>query len=316
MTDSEHRRPPATQSPTRREDCAFCGSVELKRTHQGLMHPRKADHGPFEFYKCASCGSGVMRDLPTAGALAALYGSFQNGLPELHRRIMQDDPQHELYALCAKRMLQRAVKREGTVWADVGAGGGELSAIMSRAAPDARGIAIDLHTRPKTLADTRAITWIQADLNEEGFVDKNNLGAAADMVISTAVWEHVLQPDQFAGELIRLLKPGGVLYLMCPDYGSIARKVMATGWPYFTPGEHLNMPTVTGARICLERQWSRVRPGAAMPHISSCALSLPYSFRYVLRRFGWDRLGRLLPPRLGAPLPAGALEAVLVAPIG
>lgn len=295
--------------------CAFCGGSDLKRTHVDVYHPFKKDHGPFEFYQCQTCGSGLSLDPPSTEDLTSLYTSYQDGLPDLHREIMREDPQHDLYELCARRMLRRHGPTSSPTWVDVGAGGGELSQILTKLIPNACGTAIDLHTRPQRLESTPSVTWIQADINQSGFTETAGLANTADFVISTAVWEHVLHPDAYAKDLIRLLKPGGVLYLMCPNYGSLARRVMGQGWPYFTPGEHLNMPTPKGAVRCLERQWAALHgAGSLKPVVHSQPLALPYSFRYVLRRFGIDFVGKMVPPGLGLPLPAGALEAVLVAP--
>ncbi len=219
--------------------CPFCGSADLQRTHIGLFHPFKKDHGPFEFSLCRICGSGLTLEPPSAERLTALYTSYKDGLPDLHREIMKEDPQHDLYELCSRRMLKRSVAAlDAPSWIDVGAGGGELSQILTKLVPNGRGVAIDLHSRPKSLADTPAVAWIQADINQAGFTERPDLAGSADFVISTAVWEHVVHPNTYARDLLRLLKPGGVLYLMCPNYGSFARKVMGQGWPYFTPGEY------------------------------------------------------------------------------
>jgi SAM-dependent methyltransferase len=273
----------------------------------------KKDHGPIDFYQCRACGSGVTPIPPSAEQLGALYASFRDGLPDLHREIMEDDPQDALYRLCAQRLLRLIPNKADLVWIDVGAGGGELARIMTELAPNGSGTAIDLHPRPAGLAQLPRLRWVQVDLNEEGFAHKAKLEGTADAVISTAVWEHVLRPDDYARELLSLLKPGGVLYLLCPNYGSMARLGLGRRWPYFTPGEHLNMPTARGARICLEKQWRQLHP-TGLPRIVSRPLALPYSFRYVIIRFGLGRIGRLFPPRLSVPMPAGALETVFLAP--
>jgi hypothetical protein len=59
----------------------------LRKTHTGLYHPRKTDHGPFDFYECANGASGGRFPLPSTESLKALYKSFSNGLnPETVRR--------------------------------------------------------------------------------------------------------------------------------------------------------------------------------------------------------------------------------------
>jgi hypothetical protein len=88
---------------------------------------------------------------------------------------------------------------------------------------------------------------------------------------------------------------------------------MGAYWPYFTPGEHLYMPTLEGARTCLKRQWIAAGHAAPQATISAKPIMLPYTLRYVFRRFGVDFAGRMIPPALHVPLPAGALEAALSA---
>src|SRR5690606_39068106 len=112
-------------------DCVFCnGKIELQ--HKGVYHPGKLDHGPFDIYRCSDCGSCQTHPLPSVEALAALYGSFEDGLPDLHRRIMADDPQVALYGLCVNRIkaLSGKTAKDLFPWLDVGAGGGEFSALM------------------------------------------------------------------------------------------------------------------------------------------------------------------------------------------
>jgi len=294
--------------------CCFCGAHDAGLTFAGLRHPIKADHGPFDFYQCRNCGSGLTLAPPTRERLAALYGTFCDGLPDLQRTITADDPQNAIYSLCIRRLLRRAdvAGLQIRSWIDVGAGGGELSRMIAEALPDARGLAIDLHARPATLANQKRIEWQCIDVNSERFAE--TVGETAQLVISTSVWEHVLRPNRFLHNLLRLLQPGGLLYLLSPDYGSLARRVLGKRWPYFTPGEHLNMPTAAGARECLTRQWQELHGAGTAPAIQCRALLLPYTLRYVFRRFGVNAVGRLLPPGLALPLPTGALESMLLAP--
>jgi hypothetical protein len=119
-----------------------------------------------------------------------------------------------------------------------------------------------------------------------------------------SVWEHVLEPGAFASKLLKLVAPGGLLYLVCPDAGSLAHRVLRTRWPYFLPGEHLNMPTRRGARRCLERA---AEPGDS---ITVDRVGLPYPPAYVLGALGLGRLARWARRLPALPLPVGALEAV------
>ena len=41
--------------------------------------------------------------------------------------------------------------------------------------------------------------------------------------------------------------------MICPDYGSFARRALGRAWAYFEPGEHLSIPTREGALACVRR---------------------------------------------------------------
>jgi SAM-dependent methyltransferase len=154
------------------------------------------------------------------------------------------------------------------------------------------------------------VEWKVADLNERDFSGK--LTGQADVVAAMAVWEHVREPDLLIRNLLALLAPGGLLYLTCPDYGSMARRLMRHRWPYFTPGEHLFMPTAEGAKRCLEAEWHKLGlPGR--PQVSARSIAVPYTLRYTLAFMGRRRLAALFPSGLSVPMPTGALEASLIA---
>lgn len=288
--------------------CCFCGGTSLRCVRRGLYHPTRQDHGPFDFYRCDSCGSGTTAEPPTREQLADLYGSFREGLPVLHRAITSDDPQVAWYRKCVDRVA-RLTGFDGDSefrWIDVGAGGGELSDMIAGRFPRSRGTAIDLHARPALLRDLERVDWRRGDVNESFAAGLPRV----DLVVSTAVWEHVLRPDRFAAELLKLLSPAGTLYLVCPNYDSLARRLLGTRWPYFTPGEHLHIPSPEGARRCLARERARLGDEAGATIVSR-PIMLPYTLRYVFRRFGLERLGRLVPTAVRFPMPVGALETTV-----
>jgi len=300
--------------PRRATSCCFCGGARLVRTHAAVFHPFKKDHGPFEFHRCADCGSGLTLEPPSREQLSRLYGSFVDGYAGELREMMAGDPQLAMYRLQVRRILRhaRSAGGEPRAWIDVGAGHGEISRLLAEALPAAKGTAVDLHDCPATLAGCERVDWRRVDVNRDDFADA--VGARTDLVVSSAVWEHVLHPDRFAANLLRLLAPGGVLYLMTPDYGSVARRVFGRRWPYFEPGEHLNMPTLGGAKACLLRQWRALHGKGSLPRVRSAPLFLPYTVRYICRRFGLNAFGALFPAGWAVPVPAGILEAVLFAP--
>lgn len=289
--------------------CMFCGG-DLQLKYKGLFHPFKPDHGPFDMFDCSVCGSSQTEPLPSKDSLATLYSSFNDGLPNLHRTITSDDPQLAIYRLCFNRIASVSdwEKDDNFTWVDIGAGGGEFSCLMNDAFPNSRGVAIDLHSCPAALVNSKAITWARRDINRDNF----SVGLPQfELVVSLSVWEHVLRPDLFVSNLLRLVRPGGMLYLLCPNNTSWASRLFGRRWPYFIPGEHLSMPSLMGARRCIQRQWALIHGVDQRANINVRPVMLPYTLRYLLRRLGIEQVGKLMPPGLSVPLPVGALEATV-----
>ena len=285
--------------------CPYCTARALRRTYTGLYHPLKSDHGPFDFYECGKCGSGVTFPMPSAKSLNALYQIYSSGLPAQNRCAMLDGDGEAWHLSCVKRIaaLSHVTTLSHFSWIEAGAGAGEMARRMASAFPNSSGLAVDLHARPTNLSPNTE--WLQIDLNQPDFYEK--IGRKADVVYATAVWEHVSNPDIFAQNMVKLLNSGGLLYLVCPNYASLARKILGKRWPYFTPGEHLTMPSAKGAEICLHRAFATA--GLSGSGISSRPFLLAYSLGYTARRLGLPFSG-LIPRFLRIPMPAGGLESV------
>lgn len=296
-----------------RSKCLFCGSLELVRTHSRLYHKQFPQHGPFDFFKCGQCGSGMTLPTPSCASLAQLYGSYKSGLPEQYRSGTPEDflqPWHTLAVSRIKNIL--GLDYSGNfAWIDIGAGGGELAVNLARSFPNSHGVAVDLHDHPDYLAaNAPEVKWSKQDINSLKF--SYSVKQEFDIVLSTAVLEHVISPLDFISALIGLIRPGGMLYLICPNYGSIARKILGKNWPYFSPGEHLAMPTSVGAIECVQRAITAVSGNTAQYSIVSRSVALSYPFRYILERFGMHSVAQIFPKKLGVPLPVGALETYII----
>lgn len=296
-------------SDSRQKVCFFCESSHLRQLYAGLFHPQKRDHGPFDFYECVTCGSGLTLPPPSAESLVSLYGLFESGLPGEMRQWRREEPQTAWYQQCLDHAMARAHKSKNDtfLWTEVGAGEGELALLAAHQYPNAKGIAVDLHNRPKLLDNAKNVEWTLCDINRQAFETK--LKVQADVVISISVWEHVRRPDWFAASLAKMVKKDGTLYLVCPDYGSAASRMLGKHWPYFTPGEHLCMPTITGAKEVIGRAAKADSLRQSIISVFVQRISLPYTIRYFMRFFRLTWFADLFPQGWTLPLPAGALEA-------
>lgn len=287
--------------------CFFCGGRSLRRRYTNLYHRIKTDHGPFDFYECSDCQSGLTFPMPSGESLKALYQSYTNGLPEIMRELMGSEGElwHFQCVQRIRRMLCNRSAKDGFTWIDVGAGGGEMAGYMAAVFPNSCGLAIDRHERPNSLP--AKVDWLQLDLNSPDF--HHACGRSADLVYATAVWEHVTEPHTFVQNMSRMLIDGGMLYLVCPNYASLTHKILGTRWPYFAPGEHLAMPSPQGAVSCLKRAIEQV--GLQAVYVRSRPIMPVYSLFYAASRFNLP-FATLVPRSLRISMPAGALESIVI----
>jgi hypothetical protein len=120
---------------------------------------------------------------------------------------------------------------------------------MASEYPASKGWAIDFHEGLRL--DDEQYKWIQMDINRFPFSEVIG-NEKADLVFAITVIEHVQNPDEFVFEMMKMVEPqSGVIYASNPDFGSISRKVLRSKWPYFLPGEHIQIPSIKGARVLL-----------------------------------------------------------------
>jgi len=299
-------------APFDEKTCLYCGSANLRRVYEQLYNKRKPDYGPFDFYVCEHCGSGLTLPPPTAEALSALYQHLEHGMSALTRALLQDNPEAAWHRMCVDRLVQLSGcgTREEFTWMDIGAGAGEIAAELGRRFPSSTGLAIDIHECPPALCSNNSnVIWKRIDISNDHF--SRDINFEADIVFATGVWEHVRHPDVFARNAIALMKPRSMLYMTTPNYSSLARRLLGRRWPYFFPGEHLCMPTPRGARLCLQREVSITRGPEVRVQILTRPILISYSLRYVFTKFGMPSLARLMPRSASCRLPSGAMESIL-----
>lgn len=279
--------------------CVFCFGA-LVPWVRGAYHPTIRDHGPFDLYRCAACRSVVTAPPPDAERLAGFYARYEDGQAPHLLRVREDSPQIAWYSQCADHIAAFAHPSSDFTWLEVAAGSGTFARLFATRFPASSGTALDYHPRPADLSDRANVRWRQGDLN----VDAPD-AETYDVVAALSVLEHVPDVEGFVRRLVRSVRPGGTLYVVCPDATSPMARLLAKRWPYYLPGEHLHVPSLRGARALLDRVLasegrtarSRVRP-----------ITVPYTVRYLAAYAGLGAPARVLPKTLSVPVPAGALE--------
>lgn len=283
--------------------CCFCNSSELRLLYQHLYHPFKTDHGPYNFFQCKNCGSGLTYPLPSCSELSLLYSSFNGGMIPLVRELRERYPLTSWYSRCIKDALNGYdfSEQSSFSWMDVGAGEGEMALALSAAYPQSVGYAFDFHDSPPILREKKNVHWQSKDLNQDFSYPK------ADIIFMITVLEHVMYPDRIINALLDTLNPGGRLYIIVPDFGSLAARILKRRWPYFIPGEHLNIPTIRGIKLLLNRICNEKFSGRRY-EIHADRTIIPYAAGYYLQYFTgikWSGLFSETP----LSVPTGILQA-------
>lgn len=271
--------------------CLYCNSKNLRFTFPQRFHHIDKNHGPFDLYECETCGALLTSPMPSEEVLHAFYSKSSEGMPDILREARKDSPQEYLYLNYVEKVIPviRELPNDFT-WLDVGAGGGEFARLLKKRFPQSKGHCIDFHSKPNTKG-LEDIEWISKDLNKDFDLEKK-----FDVVFSFAVLEHVLDPNNFLSNIKRLTHPGSKIVIVLPKYDSLLANFLSEKWPYFSPGEHLTIPTTKSLKSFLPRYFKNYQ-------ISS--MSMPYSMKYILSYLSGNRLSTFLPFDLKLPVPAG-----------
>lgn len=291
--------------------CPYCGGRDLRSLYSGAFHPFLKDHGPWDMHRCSGCGSLVTHPLPRPDQLTRLYGSFEGGMIPAVRHIRDAYPLEAWFRQCMDHALHFAGRSEDRRqvfnWADLGAGAGEMAAMLAGEFPASKGVAVDISDRPPLLEGVENVDWVRDDLS--GGV-KTGMSHPVDLALSITVVEHLAAPDAALRKWIGEISEGGCLYLTTPRADCTAFRLMGRRWPYLIPGEHLHIPTRKGMRLLLDRICEE-RFGKGNYEVQVRSVVLPYPIGYFLGYIGIDgsKLGKL--GRTPVRIPTGLLEAAV-----
>ncbi len=288
--------------------CPYCGSSVIEERYRGHFHKFDASHGPFDFDVCQDCGAGFCNPMPSPEQLRFFYANYESGMPEEYRHAMNESEESSWHTQIAKDLVRLARIHnlpEGFAWMDVGAGAGEIACQLQTLLPRSAGTCLDLHEPPEGVSK-KGISWMSGDINGNFSQD---IPKRFNLVYASAVLEHVISPRDLITNCLALTDRGGLLYMFCPDYSSLASKVMGTRWPYYLPGEHLTLPTVGAIHRCLESIRDSGRVGIASVTVRRKRIS--YAMRYMLFALGLHSVRRYLPFDFSLKFPTGCLELIV-----
>jgi len=88
----------------------------------------------------------------------------------------------------------------------------------------------------------------KGELAEAGFPDDH-----FDVVMASEILEHLSEPQKILKEIARILRPGGLLWGTTPSCRGMSYRLMKLGWTVVSPPEHIQLFSVKGMRVMLEK---------------------------------------------------------------
>ncbi len=252
--------------------CPVCGGTGFCEAYRRLHvlfdgHPLA---GECMVGMCSGCGTVFDRRAIDASDLAAYYAI----LPKYCPTHVRGDPYYEEIAMVIERLAPDRSLRI----LDLGAGGGSLLAELQRRgyrclealdpSPDcaafiSRSLGIPCHTGSISLLSSLSGAW--------------------DVLLSTGVFEHLLEPASAVEEIRGLLAPGGLAFVLVPDLERYV-ECLSTPFQEFSV-EHINHFTAASLDALFARRgWTTkargritrtVSPTCIYPDLWACVVPEP-----------------------------------------
>jgi SAM-dependent methyltransferase len=187
---------------------------------------------------CPNCAGFSASRLPTEEVLRAYYSAYyQQGIFQDAEKVTFDEPQR-----FAKHLARRAkpfLRRQDPRILDFGGGGGNLSVSIARLLLEDG--ASHVHV---VLVDYNA-ELAGGDSQDISLECHENLASASakdcDLVLASAILEHIPYPQEDFTRLLSAVRPGGVFYARTPCVASLFRILQRIGLPVnFTYPPHVH----------------------------------------------------------------------------
>jgi SAM-dependent methyltransferase len=255
-------------------DCPLCGAP-LAPTRVSARDRLVTGDGPFRVWECRECRFGVVR----VTELARYYGGAYFETFYGHDRSAPLTAMEQLRSryrewAAARRFRRVPLGVEGLAVGrvlDVGCGGGELLAHYASLGWEAFGV--DLSEEAASAARRRGVS-VHVGTLEDGPWEPGGF----DLVVFSHSLEHIPGPLEAIRAARGLLKPGGRLVILAPNWRSWQRFAFRSFWFPLDLPRHINHFSVRA----LERAARRLELETVAVGTSSTIIAVTYSVHYLL----------------------------------
>lgn len=196
--------------------CPACGSDACVRV---------GEKDKFAMSRCRACGTLYVAELPGAGELEdydSYYGAENLAVPEfINKRLDEIIAGFEPY------------KQNGLLL-DVGCGAGTFMQAARRSGWDAVGVEVSATAAEHNRAEGFEV------FNGE-LADARYPEGRFDVVVLSEVLEHVAEPGEMLREVLRVMRPGGLLWATTPNGHGFSARSLGLKWSAVSPPEHLHL---------------------------------------------------------------------------
>jgi SAM-dependent methyltransferase len=254
----------------------------------------------FSFRHCDGCRTIYMCPRPTPEVMAGYYGNSENyrfwaehifPASEASRRENIHRPMlRHIVAACARYGIPRGLLVE------VGPGFGTFVALAQESGSFGRVLAIERTPEMARACRDRGVNVIERAVED---VRPEEIGEA-DVLVSFEVIEHLFDPSGYLRSAARLLRPGGMLVLTCPNGEGFDTEILGARSGQ-VDSEHVNLFNPDSLAGLLERSGFEVlekeTPGrldAELVRDAALAGDLDLSVNPFLKKVlidEWERLG-------------------------
>lgn len=196
--------------------CPACGAAGAVRV---------GEKDKFPMSRCRACGTLFVAELPGASEVEdydSYYGEENLAVPEfINRRLDEIIAGFEPY-------------KRGGLLLDVGCGAGTFMQGARRAGWDAAGVEVSATAAEHNRAEGFEV--FNGELAEARYPE-----GRFDVVVLSEVLEHVAEPRAMLGEVLRVMRPGGLLWATTPNGRGFSARALGLKWSAVSPPEHLHL---------------------------------------------------------------------------